>query len=1083
MQNRSIKILILLLLVPFLNLKGQSNPKWLNYFKDTFINDIAFEGNTVWISTLGGLAKIDQTTSSSTLYNSCNSGITNGNIRHTLVASNGDKWISTYTGGLLRFDGTNWTTFYSIPTGDTIWNVLKTAEDNFGNIWISSYPRTQLGQPAAANTLLKFDGTTFTKIQLPVLPAANNITSIECDQNGNMWMVSGDNIFKYDGISFQIYNSSNSLFTGNPKNLIIDNSNNIWFTSYAGSSLYLVKYNGVTFYNYLVPFSGGAKLSVDPNNNILLFGAQGILNFDGSAFTQINGLPYQQVGCAYRDSNGKLFVGFNESAKEIFYIYDPANSSWTSFFLSTSQLLSNYALLRLAPNNTRWIKDGHGIVKFDGTTWHRMNTANSGIPDDDIYTFLIASNNDLWVGYYNNNSSYPLAKFDGTNWEYFDLAQIFPTGFAHVKDIAEDLNGDIWVTTGEGIGRYSGGTWTFYTDATLPVTTNFFLKIGADASNNIWSTINAEGILKFDGTNWIKYTSTNSGLNDDNVLDFTFDQNNNLWLLVGLATVQKFDGTTWTTYDNTTTGITYANAFVIEFNENDSTIWIGSPNELIKYDGSTWQRMDVFNSPISSGIGEVAIDGYNNKWISTGSSGIIVHNENGIQYSNIFNLPRNILKGNIFYDQNSNGIDDSPFDHGLSGRKIILYPDSTQSYTNSIGQYFLRVNNGNHEIKLHVDSNWTITSDSSSYQVQIAGNNIDSLDFGLNFTGSENHATISCVPLTDRCFNLAKHVITYRNEGTNILNGEIRYISPVPFIFTNSVPTPTSISGDTLIWNYSNLLQFEERQILATFQNPGPQLPGTHFLWPASISNSQTILGTDTADQEITCSYDPNDKKVFPLGAGIDNEVLINEILNYTIRFQNTGNDTAFFVMLIDSLSLDFDLSSFEFLSSSHTVQVSLNKNLLKFTFEDINLLCSSINEPESHGFVKFRIRPKSSLSLPRVISNSAQIYFDFNPYIETNVVFNTIVANLTNITSIPIETNSPELYPNPASDKINISLPDKNKNWVLELYDGKGNLVLRRKLYETNSIISTEKLVQGIYLIRIMSNNNQYFSKKVIIY
>ena len=63
----------------------------------------------------------------------------------------------------------------------------------------------------------------------------------------------------------------------------------------------------------------------------------------------------------------------------------------------------------------------------------------------------------------------------------------------------------------------------------------------------------------------------------------------------------------------------------------------------------------------------------------------------------------------------------------------------------------------------------------------------------------------------------------------------------------------------------------------------------------------------------------------------------------------------------------------------------------LVFSFDDILLPDSNVNEPESHGFVKFKVLPNKELAPLTTLKSPANIYFDFNPPITTNEVLNTI--------------------------------------------------------------------------------------------
>ncbi|MFK8005592.1 MAG: T9SS type A sorting domain-containing protein [Saprospiraceae bacterium] len=148
---------------------------------------------------------------------------------------------------------------------------------------------------------------------------------------------------------------------------------------------------------------------------------------------------------------------------------------------------------------------------------------------------------------------------------------------------------------------------------------------------------------------------------------------------------------------------------------------------------------------------------------------------------------------------------------------------------------------------------------------------------------------------------------------------------------------------------------------------------------------------------ESTCnpffgSYDPNDKRAIPTGIGMENNIQRNWELDYTIRFQNTGNDTAFLVVLRDTISEHLDLATLNVRSGSHDYFYEINpERELKITFATIELPDSTTNLAESQGFIEYSISPKSDVSFGSVIENTAYIYFDFNAPIITNTVFHTI--------------------------------------------------------------------------------------------
>ena len=116
----------------------------------------------------------------------------------------------------------------------------------------------------------------------------------------------------------------------------------------------------------------------------------------------------------------------------------------------------------------------------------------------------------------------------------------------------------------------------------------------------------------------------------------------------------------------------------------------------------------------------------------------------------------------------------------------------------------------------------------------------------------------------------------------------------------------------------------KEDIIRLTVEMPSFEFMGdtlTSYVTITSLDDSGTELftTTDSVEQILVCAYDPNDKIVSPQGIGDFGGILQDTPeLEYTIRFQNTGNDTAFNVVIKDPLSPYLDWSSLEILGASH---------------------------------------------------------------------------------------------------------------------------------------------------------------------
>jgi uncharacterized repeat protein (TIGR01451 family) len=150
-------------------------------------------------------------------------------------------------------------------------------------------------------------------------------------------------------------------------------------------------------------------------------------------------------------------------------------------------------------------------------------------------------------------------------------------------------------------------------------------------------------------------------------------------------------------------------------------------------------------------------------------------------------------------------------------------------------------------------------------------------------------------------------------------------------------------------------------------------------------------VGNGLADEAIGCrantgSYDPNEKLGYPVGVGDEKDVEPGTEITYDVYFQNTGTDTAFFVVIRDTLPEALDLSTLRLGTSSHNYVASIDTNrVLTFRFDDILLPDSTTNLIESQGVVQFRIGHDEALIRGDRFENKAAIYFDYNDPIITN--------------------------------------------------------------------------------------------------
>ncbi len=255
----------------------------------------------------------------------------------------------------------------------------------------------------------------------------------------------------------------------------------------------------------------------------------------------------------------------------------------------------------------------------------------------------------------------------------------------------------------------------------------------------------------------------------------------------------------------------------------------------------------------------------------------------------------------------------------------------------------------------------------------------------------------------------------------------------------------------------------------------------------AGFANDDGDFSLDVDCQPIIGAYDPNDKIGYPLGTGTTKAVGQNQDIEYMIRFQNTGTDTAFTVVIRDTIDITtLDLTSIEWGASSHKFKPEIyNTNVLKFTFDNILLVDSFTNEPKSNGFVKFRIKQKKDVAFGTKIQNSAGIYFDFNDPVLTNKTLHTVSKAIVTAT---FDVSNPtyetiKVSPNPATETMFFELEKGPLSIAtFELFDVVGKRLVTENFSGKTFEFQRKSLPSGVYIFKISSDNKTLGTGKLVI-
>lgn len=418
--------------------------------------------------------------------------------------------------------------------------------------------------------------------------------------------------------------------------------------------------------------------------------------------------------------------------------------------------------------------------------------------------------------------------------------------------------------------------------------------------------------------------------------------------------------------------------------------------------GKNWHRVfggskdDMFHAIVPVGDGEFIAVGF------TRSNDGDVSGLHGPDDTDIWVVKfgkTNYVTGTVYRDTNLNGIKDSVEPYVNNILVETEGPGLKRSSISLNGIFTNEADTGTFMTKPIVNTSYYNVVPASKQSVFPSVGQNDTASFGLQpIPGKKDYTVRMFTTSAARPGFPVQYKINYYNPGTVALTtGQLKMIADSRIQYKSAFPQPDSIVADTIIWNIANFELGDTGSITLSFvlRTPPTLFIGDTLVSVVSLDSAGDFTPADNYSvltQIVTGSYDPNDKQEAHAGYMPFTEVGLGKPLLYTIRFQNTGNDTAFNVEVRDTLSAKLSWTSFEIVEASHPCVTTINDgNKVTWAFSNIQLPDSNINEHASHGYVVFRVKALSTLQIGDTINNSASIYFDFNLPVNTNIQQTTI--------------------------------------------------------------------------------------------
>lgn len=239
--------------------------------------------------------------------------------------------------------------------------------------------------------------------------------------------------------------------------------------------------------------------------------------------------------------------------------------------------------------------------------------------------------------------------------------------------------------------------------------------------------------------------------------------------------------------------------------------------------------------------------------------------------------------------------------------------------------------------------------------------------------------------------------------------------------------------------------------------------------------------------QESIEANDATILRAYPKGYRGDT-IAANVDLEYHVRFENTTEDTLYWIAVRDSLPLEYlDLATIQPGASSHPYNFSAYDNgVVKFVFETIAL------PPAAKGFVQFKISQQPDLQAGTEIFNSITLFggYDETPVqsqVKRHVIGGATLQDFVEIIistrETPIKGVTVTIFPNPMAGQSTIIVEGRTfQQLEMNVFDASGRLVRQEKAAGNQITLEKGDLKAGTYFFTLNADGQQIKTGKVIV-
>lgn len=443
----------------------------------------------------------------------------------------------------------------------------------------------------------------------------------------------------------------------------------------------------------------------------------------------------------------------------------------------------------------------------------------------------------------------------------------------------------------------------------------------------------------------------------------------------------------------------------------------------------------------------------------------------------------NTIKGTVKFDANNNGCDAGDFTFPYIRLGINDGTIQGSTINDAVGNYAFHTQVGTFTITPQIENLtfFTINPANAVVNFPLLNNSVSTNNFCITANGVHPDLEIVIAPVAPARPGFdAVYKIVYKNKGNQVMSQpygiNFFYNHNLMSFISATIPVGTQNLG-SLSWDYANLQPFESRSIELTLRiNPPTHsnpvniddvLTFTASILPAAGDENNTD-NLFQLNQIVRGSYDPNDIQCLEGDVVPPSE--IGDYLHYLIRFENTGNESAENIVVKDVIdATKYDISSIQILNSSHQVNTRIQGNTAEFIFQGINLYSGG------HGNILLKLKSRNNLATGDVVSNRANIYFDYNFPVGTNDANTTFQA--LSIGEHELD-NSIKVYPNPTAGFVSVKSDGTIRS--IQMYDAHGRILLTRLIEDKSTNLDLSAYATGLYYLKVITDKGAKAEKLI---